>query len=258
MLAAAAAAAGLLCAPARTEINLTRHNLTAGRTHLPLERPEEVCVFCHTPFGADHAAAPQWNRTATSPNTYGAIDSAVGGAPSATTSISVMCLSCHDGAQALNVQFMGPRATWEAKPRWQAGSWFGAYEPGDPVQQGYVSNPERAYATEHPVGMRYAGGGLSQAAPEAKMVNEDFRRPSFRTLNGIPVWWVPTSPDHPGTREKTDVPLYSLAVRYGNSGETRFEPFVECASCHDPHGDTPLFLRVQNAGSALCLACHNK
>jgi predicted CXXCH cytochrome family protein len=37
---------------------------------------------------------------------------------------------------------------------------------------------------------------------------------------------------------------------------------VECASCHDPHGDqsagtTPL-LRMSNAASALCLSCHNK
>lgn len=34
---------------------------------------------------------------------------------------------------------------------------------------------------------------------------------------------------------------------------------VECSSCHDPHLDTnPSFLRVSNASSALCIACHNK
>ena len=35
--------------------------------------------------------------------------------------------------------------------------------------------------------------------------------------------------------------------------------FVECASCHNVHNFayTP-FLRTSNAGSALCLACHNK
>ena len=33
---------------------------------------------------------------------------------------------------------------------------------------------------------------------------------------------------------------------------------VECASCHDAHG-TPFgsFLRIDNAGSALCLTCHD-
>ena len=42
---------------------------------------------------------------------------------------------------------------------------------------------------------------------------------------------------------------------------------VECASCHDPHGVpsgapgstfNPTFLRVPNAGSAVCLTCHAK
>ena len=36
-------------------------------------------------------------------------------------------------------------------------------------------------------------------------------------------------------------------------------PSVECASCHDPHrADTSTFLRIANAGSAVCLACHVK
>ena len=34
---------------------------------------------------------------------------------------------------------------------------------------------------------------------------------------------------------------------------------VQCASCHDPHNDTNTpFLVATNAGSALCLRCHNK
>jgi predicted CXXCH cytochrome family protein len=33
---------------------------------------------------------------------------------------------------------------------------------------------------------------------------------------------------------------------------------VECSSCHDPHLEATSFLRVTNASSALCLACHNK
>ena len=37
-----------------------------------------------------------------------------------------------------------------------------------------------------------------------------------------------------------------------------FNDKVECASCHDPHScDTPLFLRISNDRSALCLACHD-
>jgi len=36
---------------------------------------------------------------------------------------------------------------------------------------------------------------------------------------------------------------------------------VECGSCHDPHNDgtgTSKLLQMDNAGSALCLTCHNK
>jgi predicted CXXCH cytochrome family protein len=35
-------------------------------------------------------------------------------------------------------------------------------------------------------------------------------------------------------------------------------PFIECSSCHDPHTTNPLFLRVSNEGSRLCLTCHDK
>jgi len=43
------------------------------------------------------------------------------------------------------------------------------------------------------------------------------------------------------------------------TGVRLFNGFVQCASCHDPHESVnPAFLRVDNAGSALCLKCHNK
>ena len=39
------------------------------------------------------------------------------------------------------------------------------------------------------------------------------------------------------------------------AGEDR----VECSSCHEPHNDSYTnFLRLSNAGSALCLKCHDK
>jgi len=44
-----------------------------------------------------------------------------------------------------------------------------------------------------------------------------------------------------------------------SSGQV-FSGNVECASCHDPHDQSTYgkFLRADNAGSALCLDCHNK
>ncbi len=43
------------------------------------------------------------------------------------------------------------------------------------------------------------------------------------------------------------------------SADMLFAGRMECASCHDVHDDiNGFFLRVDNAGSALCLTCHNK
>jgi predicted CXXCH cytochrome family protein len=50
--------------------------------------------------------------------------------------------------------------------------------------------------------------------------------------------------------------LYTRSVAGIEAGVS--QPFVECASCHDPHVNTQTFLRVANDGSAVCLACHNK
>ena len=45
----------------------------------------------------------------------------------------------------------------------------------------------------------------------------------------------------------------------GLVGVKLFSNQVECASCHSVHDNTNSpFLRVNNAGSALCLSCHNK
>ena len=43
------------------------------------------------------------------------------------------------------------------------------------------------------------------------------------------------------------------------TGDMLFSNRLECASCHDVHDDANgMFLRIDNAASALCLTCHNK
>ena len=55
---------------------------------------------------------------------------------------------------------------------------------------------------------------------------------------------------------RTDVPAVGGGTIAGA------QPYVECASCHDPHvvavGDQVSFLRISNENSDLCLACHVK
>ncbi len=43
------------------------------------------------------------------------------------------------------------------------------------------------------------------------------------------------------------------------SSDMLFASRMECASCHDVHDNiNGMFLRINNAGSALCLTCHDK
>jgi predicted CXXCH cytochrome family protein len=60
------------------------------------------------------------------------------------------------------------------------------------------------------------------------------------------------------------VPTKGTNSQYTVGGGTLplFNGNMECATCHDPHNDVPAangdFLRINNAGSALCLNCHIK
>lgn len=67
--------------------------------------------------------------------------------------------------------------------------------------------------------------------------------------------------DHPFSVSYTDAQNISSTLKlkgFPNSPVKLFGEKVECASCHDPHScKNPLFLRVSNDRSALCLACHD-
>lgn len=68
--------------------------------------------------------------------------------------------------------------------------------------------------------------------------------------------------DHPisidyATSQSTDSGLYATNATING---LLFNGDVECSSCHDPHGagGFSALLRMSNAGSALCITCHNK
>ena len=112
---------------------------------------------------------------------------------------------------------------------------------------------------DHPVSIQYAGGGCNSAAAcgPTNFNDADFNTASYASINGNDAWYVDV--DASTTRDKGDMILYTRTDGPGANSE----PFVECASCHDPHnvtgGATDVqFLRISNAGSAVCLACHNK
>lgn len=265
----AALAIGLLAGSwsgrALAQVHLTKHNLS--NTQFAADaRPAsmtEVCVFCHTPFGADgSAAAPLWVRApaASSYVTYNSLGtSSLDGASAPVGSVSVSCLSCHDGVQALNLMINMPGGV--------AGD-AAAAGGGRAGGSGLSAEARR----DHPVGHPYGGGSSLEGGPPAapavylntQMKDSDFNSAQSALLNGQSVWWVDTGVGTDGVREKTDIQLYTRVVATApgeplqGPGE-RPAPFIECASCHDPHSATNgIFLRIANTASAVCLACHNR
>ncbi|MCB1954308.1 MAG: hypothetical protein KDG55_01455 [Rhodocyclaceae bacterium] len=244
-------------------ISATKHNLSTGGTgenHLTAGT-EEICVFCHTPHGANTGVtAPLWNKQlpSTTYTTYSTANSStIDGSVLAVGSVSAACLSCHDGTQAMDSMINEPGSGLDNGATF---TWTGARQSGG-ILQG-VAALGADLTNDHPIGIQYCGGGIQSdgaatPASTGSCKDTDFTAPTSDVINGSLVWWVDT-----GTagRQKTDMILYTRAFS-GTDG-----PSVECASCHDPHveskGDATnpqvAFLRVSQAGSGVCLSCHTK
>lgn len=262
MLGAAALIAMLLPADdagAQT-IRNTKHDLSSGSTGgLAFSGTAEVCVFCHTPHGAATGTAPLWNKTLPSAayQVYSTTVSSTMDAPLATDgiaaspsvgSVSIGCLSCHDGSLAMNSVINAP-GSGLTNAAFTAGTWTPAL-PGGRMAAG-VANLGLDLRNDHPIGMHYCGGGPTVAAPGTACVDPDFRAPLNAAIGGTTVFWVETGGNT--TRHKTDMILYNRVFAGGAA------PAVECGSCHDPHTNAnTTFLRLSNAASALCLSCHVK
>ncbi len=288
---AASAAAALLLAltgpvsaqtPPVTGIAATKHNLgsgpgLAGRNQTT--NTTEICVFCHTPHGGStDAPAPLWNKrlgTAGVPAgggsyvTYDTLQTpSLDGATAQVGSISMACLSCHDGTQAMdnviNAPGSGQFTEGGGGNNGRDWTWTGAtVDPATGRLNSGVALLGTDLSNDHPIGIQYCGGGLSGAGSTVSGTckDSDFTRPNTQLINGNQIFWVETGGDG---RQRTDLPLYQRNT--GNLG-----PLVECASCHDPHvssgqagpattgqvaGET--FLRISNSSSAVCTTCHVK
>ena len=100
--------------PALAQIAETKHNLgTTGTGSNSFDGTGELCVFCHTPHGGDTSANPPlWNRVLPDAGTFTTYDSlgtsSLDGEVLEVGSVSIACLSCHDGTQAMNVMINAP------------------------------------------------------------------------------------------------------------------------------------------------------
>jgi len=302
VLALALALAGW-CAPTLADTDLpskftnmgtignTRHNLMqrqvsgagpAGETMDSFRNDyQEVCVYCHTPHGANGAtpAAPLWNRTMKS-TTYETYD--LLGTSGLTQSVtqpgvnSLTCLSCHDGQIAvdsiINMPGSGRHLAAQETTENTAflNSWNNARGPDATLHARLNADPAIGCLACHSPNAGIAGAGASDFT--AMFIGTDLR-------NDHPVGIRYPTTAGPGTdfkdpsRKETRIAYFdsngnsradSNEIRLYNTGDG-YE--VECSSCHDPHGVpsagsgstfNPTFLRVSNSGSAVCLTCHSK
>lgn len=250
-----------IAAPNTYGITNTRHNLLvpynstmSGMVGLLYNNYGEVCVYCHTPHGAQNSSAPLWNRALPAgpytPYSSSTIDTNVG----QPDGVSLACLSCHDGTIAVDsiINAPGSGAAWGgpvAANHYALNQSTGA---GSCLQCHSVL-PNANFTVmafgqdlrpQHPISMNY---------PTAAQ-DSGFIPLSQWSQSGRIAWFEETG----NTRADDD------ELKLYGDGAAGYK--VQCATCHNPHGTRigstdnlyPTFLRKSNSSSAICTTCHIK
>jgi len=190
---------------------------------------DQVCIFCHTPHKAivldsDSNRLPLWNRSI-SGNEIGFTpysSSTLNAAPGQPRSMTLLCLSCHDGTSALNVvqNFQGGPATF--------GIISGTATIGEVPGLGInIGDSTKDLSNDHPVSFVYDINLRNDDAVNGVFgLNDPATISPLRLFNGRLECATCHNPHEPGTQ---GLP-----------------------------GSTYPFLRMSNDSSAMCVKCHNK
>lgn len=143
-----AALAALVATSATATVTGSKHDLSATGTASIKTDAVEICVFCHTPHGANPTAGkylPLWNRDAIADPT-GFYDSvSMNNKTDATKTKATdayLCLSCHDGATEVKALRNMPNT--------------GAITSGGGVVTGAFNLSDASgLSNDHPIGMQY-------------------------------------------------------------------------------------------------------
>jgi len=196
----------------------SKHDLATPGTISP-------CMFCHTPHNArtDLQFVPLWNLEARS-TTYQMYSSPTmsNPSPSIPSGVSLACLTCHDGSGVI----------------------------GD-SQHHIMTINQNSYMTDF--------SACDKCHPGTRDDNNDMYSDILMDSIGTDLRNDhPISIPYPTPAEDPDF-FTSNSVETGGLKLFDVDKKVECASCHNPHDPTNVpFLRKSNAGSQLCLTCHNK
>jgi len=248
------AATALVCIPMFpshaervSDIRNTKHNLSVtGPGPVQSVSETKICVFCHTPHGAENLpAAPLWNRKLSgatyTPYTSDSINAAdIAAEPGGS---SKLCLSCHDGTLAIGaVNVLNGQVDQNITLSGTGAG--GTMPPGEGALTGFTRNLGVDLTNDHPISFTYDSA--------LALSDGELRDPAIES--------------HISERSPGVKPLVPLEL-----GK------VQCVSCHDPHiRDTDItqnikFLRLnrfqtsQPSGAGfnasadiICVACHDK
>ena len=274
---------------ARTsDVRNTLHNLSStGPGTVKAAGESEVCVFCHTPHGADTSQTPLWNKTLAAktytPYTSNSLDAETikNASLDQPMGSSKLCLSCHDGAMALgSVRVL--RGVANPATISVANTGAGGVMPGGSgTTTGYTRNIGAGVlgqttgfdlTNDHPISVTY----------DAALASRDGELRSMNASQQSPILINSTHPlfGKRAAGQSANRPVLPLEPT-GASGTGQ----VQCTTCHDPHlkGDAsdlanegnikflrrprvqtvqPTYVDGQaiygDSGNIICLACHDK
>lgn len=250
-----------------SRISATKHNLSSSGTGTVKSSTEtQICVFCHTPHGADTSSvAPLWNKSIQNktytPYSSSSLDAATiqGSSAGQPLGSSKLCLSCHDGAMQLGSVRVLRGQTDQSISLDNTNA--GAMPSGAGVTTGFTrqlgGSTNDDLSNDHPISITY-DSTLS------------LRDGELRTPDASQRWGNVFGKIVPGDGFKPLLPLAPTGA--ANAGQ------VQCTTCHDPHiRETNLtaeknikFLRANRfqlaqptdtfsaTNDIICLACHDK
>lgn len=207
----------------------------------------QTCIFCHVPHGGS-TSQPLWNRsnpTGTGYQTYTSSTSdATATAAAVASGVSGACLSCHDGTIAMDVVTN------------VNGVAFGTTPTGGSVNFTRQGGAKANYSSGTGGTVNVMSGGLPFIGTDLR--NDHPVAISYETARAADATHYRTA-----TLAGSKLYVSFNSVQLPLYGTTIANATVECASCHDAHnnslnGTNGGFLRVSNAGSAMCNTCHNK
>jgi hypothetical protein len=251
---------------AQSNIRATKHNLSStGTGSVKATSETQVCVFCHTPHGANTSAkTPLWNRSgSTTQSSYTKYTSSsldattiLDGLNGTTSGSSLLCLSCHDGTVALgNVNVLNGKANQTIA----LNSGVTTMPNGSGANTGFTRNLGIDLSNDHPISITY-NDALATADGEMTRLSTTDPKQQNTAASGTAGTLI-------GIRSSGYKPLLPLEpTGTSNAGQ------VQCATCHDPHITKEKFLRLNRfqtnaapsgttfsvANDQICMACHPK